>query len=148
MTPRTAMVALAAKRLNRPVKLVATRQPGLLPFPLIELKRGTVSGSALVATASLSLRARRLGNQFPPDQYVVAGIARHRASLRVRCGKDPKSPSCMQTAARRFMRSPPMVPYMYRSRPPWTSFAVKLGMDLSSYGAQRHNDGPIEGKPF
>src|SRR5712671_5360258 len=75
MTPRTAMVALAAKRLNRPVKLVATRSQGF-----------TISTYRAETRHHVRLGARRDGKlvgyahegseiSSRPDPYVVAGVA-------------------------------------------------------------------------
>src|SRR5712671_2131991 len=72
MTPRTALVALAAKRLNRPVKLVATRSQGFM-----------ISTYRAETRHHVRLGARRDGKlvgyahegweiSSRPDQYVVA----------------------------------------------------------------------------
>ena len=100
MTPRTAMIALAAKRLNRPVKLVATRAQGF-----------TVSTYRAETRHRIRLGARRDGRlvgyshegreiSSRPDPYVVAGVEDIGATLCLRRRRRPRSTSCTQTATR------------------------------------------------
>ena len=66
MTPRTALIALAAKRLNRPVKLVASRAQG---FTIATYRAETRHHIRLGARSDGKLVGYshgRLGDQFSP----------------------------------------------------------------------------------
>src|SRR5579871_1298073 len=149
MTPRTALIALAAKRLNRPVKLVATRSQGF-----------TVSTYRAETRHHVRLGARRDGKlvgyahegweiSSRPDAYVVAGVEE---SARLYAFFSLETNVNVVHAGRStpdFMRSPPMVPYMYALETAMDELAVKLAMDPIEL--RRINDTmiePIEGKPF
>ena len=113
LTPRTGLIALAAKRLNRPVKLVASRDQG---FTIATYRAETRHHIRLGAKADGKLvgyshegweiSSRR-------DPYCVAGVedsARLYAFGAVRTKvnivhADRNTPG--------FMRSPPVVPYIY-----------------------------------
>ena len=149
MTPRTAMIALAAKRLNRPVKLVATRAQGF-----------TVATYRAETRHQIRLGARRDGKlvgyshegweiSSRPDPYVVAGV------------EDTAQVYAFGTVATKvnvvhadrntpgYMRSPPVVPYVYALESAMDEMAIKLGMDPVEF--RRINDtmtSPIGGKPY
>ena len=100
MTPRTAMIALAAKRLNRPVKLVATRAQGF-----------TIATYRAETRHHIRLGARRDGKlvgyshegweiSSRPDPYVVAGVE-DSAQLYAFGAWPPRSTSFTPTATRR-----------------------------------------------
>jgi xanthine dehydrogenase YagR molybdenum-binding subunit len=149
MTPRTALVALAAKRLNRPVKLVATRAQGF-----------TVSTYRAETRHHIQLGARRDGKlvgyvhegwevSSRPDPYVVAGVedsaqlyAYETVSTKVNIvHADRSTPG--------FMRSPPVVPYIYALESAMDEMAVKLNIDPVEF--RRINDtavSPIKNKPY
>ena len=129
MTPRTAMIALAAKRLNRPVKLVATRAQGF-----------TIATYRAETRHHIRLGARRDGRlvgyshegweiSSRPDPYVVAGVedsaelyAYGAIATKVNIvHADRNTPG--------YMRSPPVVPYIYALESAMDEMAVKLGMD-------------------
>jgi xanthine dehydrogenase YagR molybdenum-binding subunit len=67
-SPRTGLVALAARRLNRPVKLVATRDQGFTIHP------------------------RRLGSYFPSGSIFRGRRGGQCAPVRLRYGQDPRLP--------------------------------------------------------
>jgi xanthine dehydrogenase YagR molybdenum-binding subunit len=149
MTPRTALIALAAKRLNRPVKLVATRSQG---FSIATYRAET--------RHHIRLGARRDGKLVGyshegweitsrPDPYVVAGVedsaqlyAFGAVGTKVNVvHADRNTPG--------FMRSPPVVPYIYALESAMDEMAIKLGMDPVEF--RRINDtlkSPVDGKPY
>jgi xanthine dehydrogenase YagR molybdenum-binding subunit len=149
MTPRTAMIALAAKRLNRPVKLVATRAQGF-----------TIATYRAETRHHIRLGARHDGKlvgyfhegweiSSRPDPYVVAGVedtaqlyAFGAVTTKVNVvHADRNTPG--------YMRSPPVVPYVYALESAMDEMAIKLGMDPIEF--RRINDtmtSPIGGKPY
>ncbi len=149
MTPRTALVALAAKKLNRPVKLVATRDQG---FTVATYRAETRHHVRLGATrdgklVGYSHEGWEISSR--PDPYVVAGVedsARLYAFGAVRTKvnvvhADRNTPG--------FMRSPPVVPYIFALESAMDELATKLALDPVEF--RRINDtmtDPIEGKPY
>jgi len=148
-TPRTGLVALAARRLNRPVKLVPTRAEGF-----------TIATYRAETRHRVRLGARRDGKlvgyshqgweiSSRPDPYAVAGVE-ERAHLYAFGAvgthvdivhADRNTPG--------FMRSPPVVPYIYALESAMDELAVKLDMDPVEL--RRINDtmqDPIDGKPY
>ena len=149
MTPRTALVALAARKLNRPVKLVPTRDQGF-----------TIATYRAETRHRVRLGARRDGKlvgyshdgfevSSRPDPYVVAGV---NESAHLYAFGTVKSHVTIVHADRNtpgFMRSPPVVPYIYALETAMDELAVKLGMDPVEL--RRINDtatDPIRGKPY
>jgi xanthine dehydrogenase YagR molybdenum-binding subunit len=148
-TPRTGFVALAARRLNRPVKLVATRAQGF-----------TVATYRAETRHRVRLGARRDGKlvgyshqgweiSSRPDPYAVAGVEEsahlyafgavgtHVDIVRA----DRNTPG--------FMRSPPVVPYIYALESAMDELAIKL--DMNPIELRRINDAtqdPVTGKPY
>jgi xanthine dehydrogenase YagR molybdenum-binding subunit len=149
MTPRTAMIALAARRLNRPVKLVATRDQGF-----------TIATYRAETRHHIRLGARRDGKlvgyshegweiSSRPDPYVVAGVedsaqlyAFGAVATKVNVvHADRNTPG--------YMRSPPVVPYIFALESAMDEMAEKLAMDPMEF--RRVNDtmtSPIGGKPY
>ena len=149
MTPRTALVAFAAKRLNRPVRLVPTRDQGF-----------TIATYRAETRHRVRLGARRDGKitayahdgfevSSRPDPYVVAGVGE---SAHLYGFGAVKSHVTIVHADRNtpgFMRSPPVVPYIFALEAAMDELAVKLGMDPVEL--RRVNDtttDPIKGKPY
>src|SRR5690606_23551039 len=112
MTPRTSLIALAARRLGRPVKLVAARDQGFTIATYRaetrhRIKLGARRDGRLVGYAH---EGRELTSR--PDSYSVGGTedtARRYAFGSVRTSvhavhADRGTPG--------FMRSPPVVPYI------------------------------------
>jgi xanthine dehydrogenase YagR molybdenum-binding subunit len=149
MTPRTALVALAAKKLNRPVKLVPTRDQG---FTIVTYRAET--------RHHLRLGARRDGKivgyshegwevSSRPDPYVVAGV---KESAHLYAFGEVRTKVNIVRADRNtpgFMRSPPVVPYIYALESAMDELAEKL--DLDPIELRRINDtrtDPIDGKPY
>jgi xanthine dehydrogenase YagR molybdenum-binding subunit len=149
MTPRTALVALAAKRLNRPVKLVATRDQG---FTITTYRAETRHRIRLGATRDGKLVGyNHEGWEISsrPDPYVVAGVedsarlyAFGAVSTKVNVvHADRNTPG--------FMRSPPVVPYIFALESAMDELAIKLALDPVEF--RRINDtttDPIEDRPY
>lgn len=129
LSPRTGLIAHAARKLNRPVKLVATRDQGFT----IQTYRAETQHRIRIGT-------RRDGKivgfihegqevTSRPDPYAVAGVedsARvyHYGAVRTHVTlvhADRNTPG--------FMRSPPVVPYIYALESAMDELAVKLNMD-------------------
>src|SRR5581483_7746836 len=149
MTPRTALIALAARRLNRPVKLVATRAQG---FTIATYRAETRHHIRLGADHNGKLVGyAHEGSEISsrPDPYVVAGVedsaqlyAFGAVGTKVNVvHADRNTPG--------FMRSPPVVPYIYALESSMDEMAQKLGMDPIEF--RRINDtmqSPIGNKPY
>jgi xanthine dehydrogenase YagR molybdenum-binding subunit len=149
MTPRTALVAFASKRLNRPVKLVATRDQG---FTIATYRAETRHRVRLGATrggklVGYSHEGWEISSR--PDPYVVAGVE---DSARVYAFGAVRTKVNVVHADRNtpgFMRSPPVVPYIYALESAMDEMAAKLGIDPVEF--RRINDtatDPIENKPY
>ena len=146
--PRTGLVAYAAQKLNRPVKLVATRDQGF-----------TIQTYRAETRHHIRLGARRDGKIVAfvhegqeitsrPDPYTVAGVE---DSGRVYNYGTLKTHVTLVHADRNtpgFMRSPPVVPYIYALESAMDELAVKLNMDPVEL--RRVNDSMTDttGKPW
>jgi xanthine dehydrogenase YagR molybdenum-binding subunit len=129
LSPRTALVALAAKKLNRPVKLVASRDQGF-----------TIQTYRAETHHRIRIGARRDGKILSfihegaevtsrPDPYAVAGVE---DSARLYGFGAVKTSVTLVHADRNtpgFMRSPPVVPYIYALENAIDELALKLDMD-------------------
>jgi len=149
LTQRTALVALAAKRLGRPVKLVATRAQG---FTIATYRAETRHHIRLGADRQgrlLSLSHEGWEFTSRPDPYKVAGTD---ASTRLYACPNIWSRVSMVHGDRNtpgFMRSPPEVPYLFALESAMDELAVELGMDPIEL--RRRNDTerePIKGLPY
>ncbi len=129
MTPRTAMVALAARRLNRAVKLVATRAQGF-----------TVSTYRAETRHHIRLGASRDGKlvgyshegwevSSRPDSYVVAGVEDSAQLYAYGAVATKVNVVHADRSTPGYMRSPPVVPYIYALESAMDEMAVKLNMD-------------------
>jgi xanthine dehydrogenase YagR molybdenum-binding subunit len=129
LSPRTGFIAYAAKKLNRPVKFVATRSQGF-----------TIQTYRAETRQRIRLGARRDGKLVGfihdgqevtsrPDPYAVAGVE---DSARVYHYGAVKTHVTLVHADRNtpgFMRSPPVVPYIYALESAMDELAIKLNMD-------------------
>ena len=149
MTPRTAIIASIARRLGRPVKLVATRDQG---FPIATYRAETRHVIQIGAGSDGRLTAlRHEGAEISsrPDAYAVGGT---RTTTRLYACPNVASLVSIVRADRNtpgFMRSPPEVPYMFALESAMDELAVKLNMDPIEL--RRVNDTskePIGGKPY
>jgi len=129
LTPRTGLVALAAKKLNRPVKLVATRDQGFTIATYRAETRHAIKIGAQKSGKITSFQHEGWEVTSRPDNYSVAGVedsARMYGFGAVKTGvtlvhADRNTPG--------FMRSPPVVPYIYALESALDELAVKLKMD-------------------
>jgi xanthine dehydrogenase YagR molybdenum-binding subunit len=149
MTPRTAMIALAAKRLNRPVKLAATRAQGF-----------TVSTYRAETRHHIRLGASRDGHlvgyshegweiSSRPDPYVVAGVEDSAQLYAFSAVATKVNIVHADRSTPGFMRSPPVVPYIYALESAMDEIALKLNMDPVEF--RRLNDttkSPVDDKPY
>jgi xanthine dehydrogenase YagR molybdenum-binding subunit len=147
--PRTAWVAIAAKRVGRPVKLVPTRDQG---FTIATYRAETHQQIKLGATqdgklVSLSHEGWEVTSR--PSGYNVAGVettARMYACPNIATAvnvvhADRNTPG--------FMRAPPETPYMFALESAMDELAYALKMDPIEL--RRINDtqsDPVEGIPF
>jgi len=149
VTPRTAIVALAAKQLNRPVRCVVTRAQG---FTTATFRAETQHHIRLGATEDghlLGYTHEGWELTSRPDPYVVGGTdttsrlyAYGAVSTKVNLVRaDRNTPG--------FMRSPPETPYMFALESALDELALKLKIDPVEF--RRLNDtmtDPISGKPY
>ncbi len=149
ITPRTVLVAMAARQLNRPVKLVATRDQG---FTIATYRAETKHHVKLGADKNGKLNAyshEAWEMSSRTDDYVVGGVEATAAMYRTPnvwtkvwvVKGDRNTPG--------FMRSPPEVPYMYALEAAMDEMAVKLNIDPVEF--RRMNDtmvNPTTGAPY
>jgi xanthine dehydrogenase YagR molybdenum-binding subunit len=149
LTQRTALIAVAARRLNRPVKLVATRDQG---FTIASYRAETRHHFRLAADrdgklAALIHEAEEVTSR--PDNYKVAGTD---ASTRLYACPNIGSKVSMVHADRNtpgFMRSPPELPYLFPLESAMDELAVALGMDPVELRRRNDTDKePIKGLPY
>jgi xanthine dehydrogenase YagR molybdenum-binding subunit len=148
-TPRTGLVALAARRLNRPVKLVPTRAEG---FTIATYRAETRHHVRLGARrdgklVAYSHQGREITSR--PDPYAVAGVeeSAHLYAFGAVATHVDIVHADRNTPG--FMRSPPVVPYVYALESAMDELAVKLNIDPVEL--RRINDtmqDPITGKPY
>src|SRR5438105_4963766 len=149
LTQPTALIAAAARRLNRPVKLVATRDQG---FTIASYRAETRHHVRIAADRDGKLVALiQEGEEVTsrPDNYKVAGTD---ASTRLYACPNIASKVSIVHADRStpgFMRSPPEVPYLFALESAIDELAVKLNIDPVEL--RRRNDTmrePIKGLPY
>ncbi len=149
LTQRTAIIAIAAKRLNRPVKLVPTREQG---FTIATYRAETRHKVKLGASADGRLQAlSHEGFEVTSrsDPYAVAGTD---ASTRMYACPNIASNVTIVRADRStpgFMRAPAETPYFFALESAMDELAVALNMDPVEL--RRINDTmkePIKGLPY
>lgn len=149
VTPRTAIIAAIARKLNRPVKLVATRDQGftIATYPAEtrhDIRIGANRDGKLVA-----LRHEGAEMSSRPDAYAVGGT---KTTTRIYACPNVDSMVSIVRADRNtpgFMRSPPEVPYMFALESAMDELAAELKMDPIEL--RRVNDTmkePIGGKSY
>lgn len=149
LTQRTAIVALAARKLMRPLKLEATRKDG---FTIATYRAETQHHVKLGATpdgklTALSHEGFEISSR--PDDYKVAGVE---TTTRMYACPNVTSKVTIVHADRNtpgFMRSPPETPYMFALECAMDELAVALKMDPVEL--RRVNDTikePIKGLPY
>jgi len=149
MTPRTAIVALAARKLNRPIRCVVTRGQG---FTTVTYRAETRHRIRLGADASGKILAYLHASQeltSRPDNYLVGGTDN---TVRMYGFGSILTDVKLVKADRGtpgYMRSPPTFPYMYALESALDELAVALKMD--PIALRQLNDTrtePIKGKPY
>jgi xanthine dehydrogenase YagR molybdenum-binding subunit len=149
MTPRTAIIASIARRLNRPVKLVASRAQGFTIATYRAETRHQISIGAGRDGRLIALRHQGEEISSRPDPYAVGGT---KTTTRLYACPNVESLVSIVRADRNtpgFMRSPPEVPYMFALESAMDELAVRLEMDPIEL--RRINDTmtePIDGKPY
>ena len=149
LTQRTALVAEAARRLRRPVKLVPTRAQG---FTIATYRAETRQQVKLAASRDGKLQALvHEGWEVTSraDPYKVGGTA---TTARIYACPNVRTKVHIVHADRNtpgFMRSPPELPYMFALESAMDELAYALNMDPVQL--RRINDTqqePIKGLPF
>ncbi len=149
MTPRTAIVALAAKRLNRPVRCVVSRSQAYTTVPYRaptrqQIRMGAEQGGKITA---FSHDGWELTSRI--DNYAVAGTE---TTTRMYGYGSVASAVYIVKADRQtpaYMRSPPELPYVFALESAMDEMAYKLGMDPIEFRRVNDTDkDPISGKPF
>ncbi len=149
ITPRTALIALAAQRLSRPVKFVSTRDQA---FTLATHRAETRHRVKLAATREGQITALvHEGEEVTsrPDSFMVAGTE---GTTRMYAIPNVASKVTVQHADRDtpgFMRAPPEGPYMFALESAMDELAIALDMDPVEL--RRINDAqiePIDGRPY
>ena len=148
LSPRTGFVAAAARKLNRPVKLVVTRDQGygVQTYRAETRHRIRLGAQADGKIAGYAHEGWELTSR--PDPYSVAGVE---DSARLYSFGAVKTRVTLVHADRNtpgFMRSPPVVPYVYALESAMDELAVELKMDPVEL--RRRNDGMVDatGKPW
>src|SRR5882672_4448047 len=148
MTPRTGLIALAARRLNRPVKLVVARDQGF-----------TIATYRAETRHHIRLGARRDGKMVGyshegweissrPDPYVVAGVEESAHLYAFGAVQTKVNLVHADRNTPGFMRSPPVVPYIYALESAMDELALKLGMDPVELRRVNDSRADATGKPW
>jgi xanthine dehydrogenase YagR molybdenum-binding subunit len=147
--PRTAWIAIAAKRVGRPVKLVPTRDQG---FTIATYRAETRQHIQLAATREGKLIALlHEGSEVTsrPSGYNVAGVE---STARMYACDNIATAVNIVHADRNtpgYMRAPPETPYMFALESAMDELAYQLNMDPIEL--RRVNDtqaDPVSGLPF
>jgi xanthine dehydrogenase YagR molybdenum-binding subunit len=149
LTSRTVLIALAAKRLGRPVKLVPTRTDG---FTISTFRAETRHHVQLGATQDGKLTAlSHEGWEITsrPSKYNVAGT--ETTARMYACPNIATKVSIVHAdrSTPGFMRAPPDTPYMFALESAVDELAYALNMDPVEL--RRVNDtqtDPLNGKPY
>jgi xanthine dehydrogenase YagR molybdenum-binding subunit len=142
VTQRTALIAIAAKRLGRPVKLAATRDQGftIATYRAETRQRVRLGASRDGKLQSLSHEGWEVTSR--PDNYMVAGTD---ATTRLYACPNVRSNVSIVHADRGtpgFMRAPAELPYLFGLESAMDELAVALRMDPVEL--RRVNDTQIE----
>lgn len=149
MTPRTAIIAVAARRLNRPVRCVVNRMQGFTTATYRaetrhKIRLGAARDGKFLA---FSHHGKELTSRL--DNYVVGGVdatARMYGYGAVDC-KVELIKADRQTPG--YMRSPPETPYMFPLESAIDELSYALGMDPVELRRLNDTDiDPVSGKRF
>jgi xanthine dehydrogenase YagR molybdenum-binding subunit len=149
MTPRTAIVAVAARRLNRPVRCVVSRSQAYttVPYRAPTWHRIRLGATPEGKITAFSHDARELTSRI--DTYAVGGTE---TTTRLYGWGSVASNVDLVKADRQtpaYMRSPPELPYVFPVECAIDELASTLGIDPIEL--RRRNDSdkePIKGKAF
>jgi xanthine dehydrogenase YagR molybdenum-binding subunit len=149
LTPRTALVALAAQRLGRPVKLVATRDQGFTIATYRAETRHRIRFGANRGGKIVGYSHEGWEVTSRPDPYKVAGTE---DAARLYGYGAVKTKVNLVHADRNtpgFMRSPPVVPYIYALESAMDELAIALNMDpVELRRVNDTNTDPVSGRPY
>lgn len=149
MTPRTAIIASLARKLRRPVKLVATRDQGFNIATYRAETRHHIQLGANNEGKLIALRHEGWEISSRADAYAVGGT---KTTTRLYDCPNVESLVSIVRADRNtpgFMRSPPEVPYMFALESAMDELAVRLKMDpIELRRVNDTNKEPIGGKPY
>jgi len=148
LTPRTGLVALAAKKLNRAVKLVATRDQGFTIATYRAETRHKIRIGAETDGKITSFQHEGWEVTSRPDAYSVSGVE---DSARVYGFGSVKTGVTLVHADRNtpgFMRSPPVVPYIYALESAIDELAIQLKMDPVELRRVNDSMQDATGKPW
>ena len=128
-TPRTGLVALAARKIGRPVKLVATRDQGYTTATYRAETRQTVK-----LAAEFDGRIRAYAHEgfeltSRPDTFSVNGTEETAHLYSFGAVKTAVGVVHADRNTPGFMRSPPLMPYVYALESAMDELAVALNMD-------------------
>ena len=149
VTPRTAIVALAAKRLNRPVRCVVSRSQAYTtePYRAPTRQRIRIGATPDGKITAFSHEGWELTSRT--DNYAVAGTE---TTTRLYGYGAVASNVTLVKADRQtpaFMRSPPELPYVFALESAIDELAHKLGMNpVELRRVNDTNKEPIHGKEF
>jgi xanthine dehydrogenase YagR molybdenum-binding subunit len=149
ITPRTAIVALAARKLGRPVRCVVTRPQAFTTQTYRAETRHHIQMGAARDGKITAFKHEGWEVTSRPDPYVVGGTS---TTARIYDYGSVLTKVFLVKADRptpSYMRSPPETPYVYALENAMDEMAVALNMDPVEF--RRVNDAKkdaIEGKPF
>lgn len=149
VTPRSSLVAIAAKKLNRPVRLVVTRAQGFTTATYRaetrhHIRFGAGKDGKLAAYSHEAWEMTSI-----PDNYLVGGTTDTTAmyacpniQTKVHVVKGNRNTPG-------FMRSPPEVPYMFALESAIDELAEKVGLDPVEFRRRNDTDvNPATGAPY
>ena len=148
-TSRTAWIAVAARRIKRPVKMVATRDQGFTVSTYRAETRQQVKLGAGRDGKLVSLSHEGWEITSRPSGYNVSGVE---STARMYACPNIATKVSVVHADRStpgYMRAPPDTPYMFALESAMDELAYALGMDPIEL--RRVNDtqtDPVDGKPF
>jgi xanthine dehydrogenase YagR molybdenum-binding subunit len=148
VSPRTPLVALAARKLNRPVKLVMTRDQGFTVATYRAETRHRIRMGAERSGKITSFIHEGWEVTSRPDPYSVAGVE---DSARLYGFGSVKTHVNLVHADRNtpgFMRSPPVVPYIYALESAMDELAEALDMDPVELRRVNDSMKDATGKPW
>jgi xanthine dehydrogenase YagR molybdenum-binding subunit len=149
MTPRTAIIAHAARRIGRPVRCVVSRRQAYTTQTYRAETRHRIQIGARKDGKIVAFRHEGWEVTSRPDNYVVGGTG---STARLYGYGAVETKVSLVKADRNtpsYMRSPPETPYVYALENAMDEMAIALDMDPVEF--RRVNDTmnePIEGKPF